>query len=182
MEFKENVMILRLARCVAIVAIGLFGPGAAATASAQTSDPESVKVLRELVAEVRSLRAAIEQYANAQIQAQAVGELLSVQQRRVADVTMRLDQTRRELDGTSSESRRLSAQASDLEESVRGATDPKLRIEIEMQQRALKQELERHEEQEQTLRSRETDLINSLAVEEAKWNDLVERMNQWLRR
>lgn len=141
-----------------------------------------MKALRELVAEVRSLRATIEQYANAQIQAQAVGELLSVQQRRVADVTMRLDQMCRELDGIGSESRQLSAQASDLEESLRVASDPKLRMETEMQQRALKQELERHIEQEQTLRSRETDLMNSLVVEEAKWNDLVERMNQWLRR
>jgi predicted nucleic acid-binding Zn-ribbon protein len=169
-------------RLAATAVIAVLVSGATATVSAQTSDAESVKALRELVAEVRSLRATIEQYANAQIQAQAVGELLSVQQRRVADVTMRLDQMRRELDGISSESRRLSAQASDLEESLRVATDPKLRMETEMQQRALKQELERHIEQEQTLRSRETDLVNSLVVEEAKWNDLVERMNQWLRR
>ena len=169
-------------RLAATAVIAVLVSGATATVSAQTSDAESLKALRELVAEVRSLRATIEQYANVQIQAQAVGELLSVQQRRVADVTMRLDQTRRELDGISSESRRLSAQALDLEESLHAAADPKLRTETELQQRALKQELERHAEQEQTLRGRETDLINSLALEDAKWNDLAERMNQWLRK
>jgi len=167
----------------AIVFAGLLlAPGAASTASAQTTDAESVKALRELVAEVRGLRAVIEQYANAQIQSQAVGELLSVQQRRVSDVTMRLDSVRQGLDGSVSETRRMTDGVAKLEESLRRVSDPKERLEIDLQLGAMRSELERKTAEEQGLRGRETELLNSLGLEEAKWNELVDRLNQWLRR
>lgn len=168
---------------IAVVLAGLLlAPGAASTVSAQSADAESVKALKELVAEVRSLRAVIEQYANAQIQSQAVGELLSVQQRRVSDVTARLDSVRQELDGSASETRRITAAVTGLEESLRRASDPNERGQLEMQLRANRSELEQRAAQEQGLRGRESELLNSLGIEEAKWSELVDRLNQWLRR
>ena len=160
----------------------LAAPGAVATASAQTADTESANALKELVAEVRGLRAVIEQYANAQIQAQAVGELLTVQQRRVSDVTARLDAVRRELDGSGVETRRITGALSGIEEALRRVTDPRERTQLETAQRDMKQELDRRTEQEQVIRSRESDLSSSLGLEDAKWNELVDRLNQWLRR
>ena len=174
-------MSIRTLRLLAISST-MFLTAMVPAASAQTADAESVKALRELVAEVRSLRAAIEQYANTQIQAQSVGELLSVQQRRVADVISRLDVARREIDANSAETRRMSTHVANIEESLRRVGDAKQRAQLEMERDAIQQELEQRSSQEQTARTRETELSNTLAVEEAKWNDLVDRMNQWLKR
>jgi hypothetical protein len=168
---------------IAVLAVLLFGaPGAVTTVAAQSAAPESVQLLKELVAEVRGLRAAIEQYANAQIQAQAVGELLTVQQRRVSDVTGRLDAARRELEGSGAEMRRITGALSGLDEELRRASDPRERAQLEAAQRAMKGELDRRTDQDQVIRSRESELSGALGVEEAKWNELVDRLNQWLRR
>jgi chromosome segregation ATPase len=168
---------------IAVLAVLFFGAsGAVTTLSAQSAAPESVQVLKELVAEVRGLRAAIEQYANAQIQTQAVGELLDVQQRRVSDVTGRLDSARRELDGTGAEVRRITGALSGLDEQLRRASDPRERAQLEGAQRDMKAQLERLTDQDQMVRSRESELSSALGVEEAKWNELIDRLNQWLRR
>ena len=175
-------MIAKFAAVAFSGALLLAVPGAVRTASAQSAEAESAQALKELVAEVRGLRAVIEQYANTQIQAQAVGELLNVQQRRVSEVTARLDSARKELDGSGVETRRITGALSGVEEALRRVTDPRERAQIEAQQRSLKDELERRTEQEQGIRSRESDLSSSLGLEEAKWNELVDRLTQWLRR
>src|SRR6059036_40733 len=100
-------MIARFAAFAFSGALLLAVPGAVRTASAQTAEAESAQVLKELLAEVRGLRAVIEQYANAQLQAQAVGQLLTLQQQRVSEVTARLDSARKELDGSGVETRRI---------------------------------------------------------------------------
>ena len=76
----------------------------------------------------------------------------------------------------------MSNQVASLEEHLRRAGDAKERAQLEMEQHAVQEELERRSSQEQAARARETELSNTLALEEAKWNDLVDRMNQWLRR
>src|SRR5262245_41372837 len=128
---KETLMMCRMVRALVIAVAIMVAPLGIASASAQTADAESAKALRELVAEVRALRTTIEQYAATQIQSQAVSDLIGVQQRRIADVTTRLDMTRRELDGSTVESRRMSAEISNSEEVLRRMTDAKERTGME---------------------------------------------------
>ena len=71
--------------------------GAAVVLSAQARDSEPV-ASRELLNEIRALRAAIERFAEAQTQTQTIASLMTIQQRRMAEATTRLDVVRRELD------------------------------------------------------------------------------------
>ena len=66
------------------------GP-ASAYAQETNRNGDTVRAIRELTAEIRSLRAAVERAAQTQVQQQVVGLYLSLQQGRVTQATMRLD-------------------------------------------------------------------------------------------
>lgn len=171
----------RIGLLTAVVLL-VLSTGAAVMPSAQSRDTDSVQALRELVAEVRGLRTVIERYAEAQLQTQTASELISVQQRRVADASGRLDAARRELEGTLDRLRDFTQQLAGTEVRRRQTTDPLQRAELEEVDRRLAAEIELMTERERDLRGRESELLNLLATEEGKWNELVARLDQWLRR
>lgn len=169
-----------------MAAIGGF---AVVMPSAQSQGGE-MTIIRELVNEVRALRAVIEQYAESQIQTQAIASLMDVQQRRLAEVNTRLDAIRRELDASTLRfqdvSRRLAAaeQATpdDTLHAAPGAPPAERRAALEEFRSVLRNEFDAGSAQLQQIRTRESELANQLAVEEGKWNELVARLDQWLRR
>jgi predicted nucleic acid-binding Zn-ribbon protein len=171
----------------AFVVLVVIGIGAGVLASAQTRDTESA-ISRELVNEVRALRGVIERYAEGQIQTQAITSLMDVQQRRLAEVNGRLDTVRRELAGTTVRVQELTQQLGTLEQaSPDSAFPPSMpeadrRRELEVQCTRTRNELESISAQLQQLHSRESELLNQLTMEEGKWNELVGRLDQWLRK
>ena len=174
-----------LARTVVVVAI--IGIPAAVLLSAQSRDSESV-IGRELVSEVRALRAVIERYAEGQIQTQIITGLLDVQQRRLADLNARLDTVRREVAGASDHLQKLTNDVTTFErmsESAlvkRGVSLEDSRREVEGMRSHARNQFEMNATNLQGLRTREGELLNQLATEEARWNELVGRLDQWLRR
>jgi chromosome segregation ATPase len=161
--------------------------GAAAGTSAQSRD-ESVPVLRELVAEVRGLRAAIERYADGQAQIQTLTSVLTLQQSRLAELNARLDATRRELEQHAVRAGQLSTHLEQME-SGRMATESRFqgtpaqkREQFDAALADVRAEQERALLQEQQIRSREMELQNALNAEQARWNDLQERLDLLLRR
>ena len=171
-----GVLAVALAAGAALVPVAQTRDTATAEAQAQT------QALRELVSEVRALRGVIEGYTEGQIRQQTLSDLLAVQQRRVSDANNRLDTARRELDGVSDNVRRLQSGAASLEEGARRTTDAKERAAIEMQFRVSKEELDRATEQESQIRARESEALSAVGFEEAKWNELVDRVNRSLTR
>ena len=189
----------RRAMGILVTGVGVavvLAAGSSVVPSAQTRDTVSTETLvqaqaqtqalRDLVAEVRALRGVIEGYTAGQAQSQTLSDLLTVQQRRVAEATTRLDVTRRELEGASAELRRLTADVSDWEDAMRrpptDAADAARRREGGGQLQQMKRDLDRQSEQEQRLRLRESDLLSALGLEEAKWSELVDRVNRSLAR
>ena len=165
----------------------IIGVAAAVLLSAQTRDGESV-IGRELVTEVRALRAVIERYAEGQIQTQTVTGLLDVQQRRLADVNTRLDVLRREVAGASEHMQRLTnelAAAERMSDSAlmkQGVALEDSRREVENMRTHARNQFETNTTNLQSLRTRESELLNQLSAEEARWNELIARLDQWLRR
>ena len=150
----------------------------AATLLAQASDPVPGS-LGELTAEIRQLRFAIEQSSRTQTQAQALGIYLSAQQSRIVQVTARLDAARRELEGVAQRSRVLANQLALLDAATaRIAADPGERLAIEDRSKELKLELKNIAEQEQQARTREAETMQAWQQEEARWNDLITRLQQ----
>jgi flagellar biosynthesis GTPase FlhF len=143
---------------------------------------DTAKAIRELTGEVRSLRAAIEHTSETQLQGQILGLYLSLQQNRVSQAIARLDNVRRELEALGNGARELTQNAAAMEAALAQETDPAQRKAIEEQLRAQKQELERMTAQEQQVRAREAEADQSSQTEEARWTDLISRLEQLLKK
>ena len=168
--------------CTAAFLIGAFGALALAQDRAERFDGSGS--LAALTAEVRQLRLTIEelakgqtQLAKDQTQTQALAVYLSVQQSRILQVSTRLDATRADLEKAASRSRELTTALAGAEERFPQATGPEQRA-IEEALRTLKREQEETDLQHRQAASREAELFQMLQLEEARWTDLINRLDQ----
>ena len=153
----------------------------AATLLAQSSDAAAGS-LGELTVEIRQLRFAIEQSSRTQTQAQALGIFLSAQQSRILQVTARLDAARKELDTMSQRSIEHANHVAALEEQILKVSDQHERAAMEDRSRHLKLEMKSIAAQEQQARTREAEMLQAWQQEEARWNDLILRLQQIVER
>jgi hypothetical protein len=158
-----------------------WGP-ASAYAQDTNRNGDTVQAIRELTAEVRSLRAAVERAAQTQVQQQVLGLYLTLQQGRVTQATMRLDTVRRELEGVTSRADELAAEAARLEEQLIVETAADKRRELEAAGAATKQETRRIKAQEQQIRNRESEAFQAAQTEETRWAELASQLEQLLKK
>jgi DNA repair exonuclease SbcCD ATPase subunit len=165
-----------IALCIGVVvSVVVIAQGAAAPI-------EPTAALKDLTAEVRRLRVAVEEATRAQTQTQALGVYLTVEQGRIVQVASRLESARRELEELQAASRRLTADLAALESMLSREADPESRRAIEMRQRATKQELDEAGSREQQIRSRETEATQAMQVEEARWSDLISKLEEIIKK
>jgi hypothetical protein len=170
---------VRMIVCAVLTIVATAAP-LWAQESMQAAD--TVKAIRELTGEVRSLRVAIERTAESQLQGQILGLYLSLQQNRVTHATSRLDAVRRELDTITTNARELTQNAAALDTALSQEADPAKRQQLEQQIRDQKVELERMAAQEQQLRAREGEADQATQTEEARWTELISRLEQLLKK
>lgn len=157
------------------------GCAAAVLAQERNAVPDASGSLAALTAELRQLRLAVEESARSQVQTQALGVYLSVQQSRLLQVATRLDAARKELDTATVRSREIATQLTNIDDALPRATEPR-RVELEEANRQLKAEHASVGMQEQQARSREGELSQALQLEEARWSDLISRLEQLIKR
>jgi len=150
-------------------------------ATASPSD-ETARAIRELTGEVRGLRAALEKTSDSQLRGSVLGMYLNVQQNRVAQAANRLDAFRRDLEGITTRTRELAQQSANIDAQLPQSTDPEERKQLELQQRALKQEWEQLGPLEQQARGRETEAYQMQQAEEQRWTELIGRLEQLLKK
>lgn len=157
---------------------------AAASVFAQEPAPSGdiVKAIKELTGEVRSLRAAIERTSENQLQSQVLGLYLNLQLSRVSQATERLEGFRRELDGLTNAERENAQNAAANDLALTQETDPAKRREFEAAVRAMKQEGERVAAQLQQVRNREAEAYQAEQAEEARWTELIAKLEQLLKK
>jgi hypothetical protein len=143
---------------------------------------DTARAIQELTAEIRGLRAAVTRSAETQLQGQVLGLYLTLQQARVLQATARLDTIRREIEGTGNQARVFADEVVALDARVSEESDPERRRVLEAQMRASKQQSERFAAQEQALRNREGEIIQAAQTEEARWNELIARLEQLLKK
>jgi hypothetical protein len=158
-----------------------WGP-ASAYAQDTNRNGDTVQAIRELTAEVRSRRAAVERAAQTQVPQQVLGLYLTLQQGRVTQATMRLDTVRRELEGVTSRVDELAAEAARLEEQLIVETAADKRRELEAAGAATKQETRRIKAQEQQIRNRESEAFQAAQTEETRWAELSSQLEQLLKK
>ena len=141
-------------------------------------DPGSIGAL---VAEVRQLRLAVEESTRSQSQTQALGVYLSAEQSRLIQLSSRLDAVRTQLAGVTARSLQAANYLADGRAAVllhmsHAVTDGLGMVEM------FKQQADAVADEEQQIRNRESELVQSFQTEEARWIDLVTKLEQLVRK
>jgi chromosome segregation ATPase len=144
-------------------------------------DPLTQSV-QEMTRELRSLRVAVEQSAQGQLQAQVLGLYITLQQQRVALAAGRLDAVRRELETVGNQSGELGDRVGTLESRIPLENDAERRRQLEREYGVSKQLIDRLAGQESRIKSREAELHQAAQTEELQWRDLVSRLERLLKK
>jgi predicted nucleic acid-binding Zn-ribbon protein len=163
---------------LAILAFGCI----AAVRAQEKSEALGGGSLTALTGEVRQLRLAVEESIRSQTQTQALGVYLSAQQNRIGQVASRLDVVRGQLDGVSLASGSIATRLASNEDRLSQVTDPKERLALEDQSRAMNLEQKTLNLHEQQARNREAELSQALQLENDRWADLISRLEQLIKR
>jgi hypothetical protein len=166
-------------RSVAAMAIvAAVGLAATYTVKAAPQAGQTVDPMTALLAEVHGLRMAMEQSATVTPRVQLTLSRLNIEEQRIAQLAVQLDQVRRELSAALLESQKLSDQLPELEKGLLTATDDKVRKSYEYEQTGLKRNVSAHARLEQQLRTRENDAAQALSAEQGRWIELNARLDE----
>jgi hypothetical protein len=138
----------------------------------------SPDALGALLVEVRALRVAVERVASASPQVQLLSARLSVQNERVSRAAREADAAHQELVETERQQALFTTQATEMQERIEQETDPKLQIELKVQQRNIKDQLDAVMANDIRLRARDADLANALAAEQSQWTEINRRFDE----
>ena len=158
---------------VILVVVGLLMPRLRA-GQAQAGDP-----LTALLAEVHSLRLAMEQQASVGPRMQLTLARLTIEEQRITHLNAELDGVRKELAAASADRERLGDELIGAERSVQAeVADPARRSVLEAHVDYVKREISRRTTVEQQFRSRENDTLQTISAEQARWMDLNARLDE----
>ena len=165
--------------CVSAL-VATSGDSVLSQGNAQASDSGT---LAALTVEIHQLRLAVEESTRAQTQTQAIAVYLSVQKDRIFQMASRLDSLHKDVEAAADESRQQAQQLAKLTEaSSSGSLDQDMRAAIADQIRDLQHALPRSTAREQGLRNREAEASQTLQAEEARWVELISRLEQVIKR
>ena len=147
----------------------------AGAVSGQTARPTAT--IDDLLAEVRGLRAEINQVAAAGIRAQLLVTRLSLQEQRVRASAYQLAEAQRMLRTSEADHRARSAHLKRVEETLRDGTASSARNgELEAMAGHLREDVDRSGREEEALRVQEQKLLNALSADENLWIDFDARL------
>jgi predicted nucleic acid-binding Zn-ribbon protein len=138
--------------------------------------------LAELTAEVRALRAAIQDAAKVQTDTQALGVYLSAQQSRLIQAAARLDAARADTRTSSARATELAQRVASTEADVATVWDVKERAHLTGMLELFKQQRDAAQSEVSRLLIVENDLLAAYNADEARWVDLIGRLEQTIRR
>ncbi len=173
MDRDKSIVLATAAAGVALIAVVAMPITAHEQGPSSTTEPTPA-----LLAEVRALRMAIEQSNAVAPRVQLTLTRLNIEEQRIAQLTIQLEQIRRQIADAVLESQKLSDRLGDVESSLQSPTEEKVRRTFEYEQRQLKRALRGQAALEQQLRASENDATQALNTEQARWNELNERLDE----
>jgi DNA repair exonuclease SbcCD ATPase subunit len=157
-----------------IFALCLAGLALTSPAFAQKPDSPDSQTMQALLSEVRQLRAAIERAMSLQPRIQITLERMQVEQRRIEQLSKPLEDVRRQL----GDHARFAGQQAAVEAQLFAEQDPNRRRQLEDTVKAIKAEAERRSVEDVQLRAGESELLSALQAEQAKMNELSDRLDK----
>ena len=154
-------------------AIGLGAQGA-------TTSPDAT--CAALVGEMRQLRVALEDSSKNQTQIQALAVYLSAEQSRMVQLANRLDAARAEVPVATERAREMAAALAHAQSEIATMTEVTVRQEMEAGLPPLKRKADEAAAAELAARNREIEFRAALQTEEARWTDLIQRLEALVRK
>lgn len=145
---------------------------------AQGTSGGSSETLSGLLSEVRALRLAVERAASTTPQVQLLTARLTVQNERLTRASREADAAHRDLGRVQSNREAYATEAAEIEDGLGRETDPAKQQLLKVRQRMLKQQWDANVMAEVRLRDRDTELTNTLAIEQGHWVELNRRFDE----
>jgi predicted nucleic acid-binding Zn-ribbon protein len=165
-----------MSRLTPLISIILLLVGIASIGVAQErSQPDGT--LQRLLGEVHQLRVAIERQASIGARVQLLSSRVALQDDRVYKLLQQLENVRREIMGLETQVKQTGERDAHLEEALASETDPKRREELEDAKKQFKAERALQTDMLGALRTRESDLANAAATEQAKLDEVTRRLD-----
>jgi predicted nucleic acid-binding Zn-ribbon protein len=157
---------------LAVVGIGILALAAGtAGQSVSSNDP--------LLAEVRALRAELNQAAGASIRTQLLVARLTLQEQRINTIAKQLADVQAQRSGNDAGVAQLTARIKQVEEdSHDGSRSPEERKGLQQEAQGMKGPLNEMRQRSQDLNAQETVLSGQLAAEQSRWLDFNSRLDE----
>ena len=168
------------ARLVVVTTIAIAAT-AAVTTWAQAPQDLTPASMSALIGEVRQLRVAIEESGKRQTETQAMAVYLSAQQSRLVLISQQLEATRSQLTETSGQLQQFKSLFTSMQGEAT-SVNPGEREEAEGFLKMFKPQLDQATLKEEQLRAREAELAQALVTEQGRWSDLINRLEQMIKR
>jgi chromosome segregation ATPase len=164
-----------------VVATLAIAATAAVTTWAQAPQDMTAASMGTLISEVRLLRAAVEDTGKRQNETQAMAVYLSAQQSRLVQISQQLESTRSELTTVSAQLEQFKTLLKSMQGDAQ-SIKPEEREEAEGMMKLFKPQLDQAAAKEQQLKAREFELSQALVTEQGRWSDLINRLEQMIKR
>jgi chromosome segregation ATPase len=171
-----NTLFSKLMTARVAVMLGLGAVALAGVASGQARRPDAT--LDELVVEVQALRAEMNQAAAASIRAQLLVGRLQMEDQRISAAVRELQAVQADLAANAQTRSDAAAKLKTLEESVLSATTD-VREDAEKQLAAGKAAAQQADRRLQSLKRRESALAKELQEDQARWQDINARLENF---
>jgi hypothetical protein len=160
-----------------IAGVCVVGTAVLAGQNPAQSSPPPDGTMRELVAEVRALRLAVERTSGLAARSQALLGRVQLQENRLADLGQRLDDARERVRAAVAHEAKLST---DLAETIRRMPGETAaageRLDIEAMLREMRAKVKLAEDQTAQLRGDEQAVLTALTQEQTRWSDYNARL------
>jgi predicted nucleic acid-binding Zn-ribbon protein len=158
-----------------LLTVGLVGHASNGWAQAAAPPPD---VLSALLAEVRGLRAAMEQMASAGPRVQLALGRLQLQEQRVNALVRRLEEIKAKLPSAQRAMEEVGDRLNQLEKVAREAADSEMRRDVESAIPGLKKEAAHRSHEFQRLQADEAALVQEIAAEQNRWTEFNQRLEE----
>jgi len=175
-------MSIRTGKVKLAAAVAVLAAAAAVTTWAQGLGPSTAGSLAELTAEVRQLKVALQEASRSQNQMQALNISLTAQQSRLAQVSTRLDTAEEDLQQAMSRTREAVTAIATAQNETRPNISTEERAQLAEMVKMFRQQADEAQTRENNARARRDDLMNAFRAEEARWLQLVAKLEEIVKR
>jgi chromosome segregation ATPase len=172
----SNFSLSKLLTTRTVWMLGLGALVLGGVASGQAHRPDAT--LDELVVEVQALRAEMNQAASASIRAQLLVGRLQMEDQRIAGVVRELESVQADLAANALARADAASKLKTIEDAALGATND-VREEIEKQLNAAKASAQQLDRRQQALKRRESVLAKELQEDQARWQQINARLENF---